>query len=137
MAANFFRGLIADIGFERAEIEYVQPLRKRGITKNNLYSLLDVAMLGMTSYSKVPLRLAVILGFSSAVVSLFVALFYLIYKLLFWQNFSVGLAPLVVGIFFFSSVQLFFLGIVGEYVGSIHTYVQKRPLVVERERINF
>lgn len=136
-AAPYFRGLIADIGFERAEIEYVQPVRKRGVTKNNFYSLLDVAMLGMTSYSKVPLRLAVILGFSSAVVSLFVALFYLIYKLFFWNSFSVGLAPLVVGIFFFSSVQLFFLGIVGEYVGSIHTYVQKRPLVVERERINF
>lgn len=136
-AAPYFRGLIADIGFERAEIEYNQPVRKRGITKNNFYSLLDVAMLGMTSYSKVPLRLAVILGFCSAVVSLFVALFYLIYKLLFWQNFSVGQAPLVVGIFFFSSVQLFFLGIVGEYVGSIHTHVRKRPLVIERERINF
>jgi len=133
----YFRGLIAEIGFESAKIEYVQPIRKRGTTNNNFYTLLDMALLGMTSYSKVPLRLAVILGFCSAVISLFVALFYLIYKLIFWQDFSVGLAPLVVGIFFFSSVQLFFLGIVGEYVGSIHTYVQKRPLVVERERINF
>lgn len=133
----YFRGLIAEIGFESAKIEYVQPVRKRGTTHNNFYTLLDMALLGMTSYSKVPLRLAVILGFCSAVISLCVALFYLIYKLIFWQNFSVGLAPLVVGIFFFSSVQLFFLGIVGEYVGSIHTYVQKRPLVVERERINF
>ncbi|MDD5678982.1 MAG: glycosyltransferase family 2 protein [Kiritimatiellae bacterium] len=133
----YFRGLIAEIGFESAKIEYIQPIRKRGATNNNWYTLLDMALLGMTSYSKVPLRLAVILGFCSAVISLFVALFYLVYKLIFWQNFSVGQAPLVVGIFFFSSVQLFFLGIVGEYVGSIHTYVQKRPLVVERERINF
>jgi len=133
----YFRGLIAEVGFERAEIEYVQPLRRRGITKNNFYTLLDIALLGVTSHSKVPLRLAVILGFVSAIASLAVALFYLIYKLLFWNSFTVGLAPLVVGIFFFSSVQLFFLGLVGEYVGSIHTYVQNRPLVVEKERINF
>jgi hypothetical protein len=96
-----------------------------------------MAMLGMTNYSKVPLRLATMMGFASAAISLLVAMFYLVYKLMFWKSFEVGLAPLVVGIFFFSSVQLFFLGIVGEYVGSIHTYVQKRPLVVERERINF
>ena len=132
-----FRGLIAEIGLPRATIEYVQPLRHRGITKNNFYTLLDIAMLGLTSHSKVPLRLAVIIGFASAVASLGVAFFYLVYKILFWSSFTVGLAPLVVGIFFFSSVQLLFLGIVGEYVGSIHTYVQNRPLVVEKERINF
>ena len=133
----YFRGLIADIGFESAKIEYAQPRRRRGITKNNLYALFDMAMLGMTNYSKVPLRLATMMGFASAAISLAVALFYFIYKLAFWRSFELGLAPLVVGIFFFSSVQLLFLGIVGEYVGSIHTYVQKRPLVVERERINF
>jgi len=133
----YFRGLIAEIGFARATIEYVQPARHRGITKNNFYTLLDIAMLGLTSHSKVPLRLAVIFGFVSAIASLGVAFFYLIYKILFWSSFTVGLAPLVVGIFFFSSVQLLFLGIVGEYVGSIHTYVQNRPLVVEKERINF
>jgi len=133
----YFRGLIAEIGLARATIEYVQPARHRGITKNNFYTLLDIAMLGVTSHSKVPLRLAVISGFISAIVSLGVAFFYLIYKLLFWNSFTVGLAPLVVGIFFFSSVQLLFLGIVGEYVGSIHTYVQNRPLVIEKERINF
>lgn len=133
----YFRGLVAEIGLPRATIEYVQPLRRRGITKNNFFTLLDIAMLGLTSHSKVPLRLAVILGFISAVASLGVAFFYLVYKLLFWSSFTVGLAPLVVGIFFFSSVQLIFLGIVGEYVGSIHTYVQNRPLVVEKERINF
>ena len=133
----YFRGLIAEIGLSRTTVEYLQPARHRGITKNNFYTLLDIALLGLTSHSKVPLRLAVIVGFIAAVVSLAVALFYLVYKLLFWNSFTVGLAPLVVGIFFFSSVQLLFLGIVGEYVGSIHTYVQNRPLVVEKERINF
>ena len=133
----YFRGLIAEIGLSRTTVEYLQPARHRGITKNNFYTLLDIALLGLTSHSKVPLRLAVIVGFIAAVASLAVALFYLVYKLLFWNSFTVGLAPLVVGIFFFSSVQLLFLGIVGEYVGSIHTYVQNRPLVVEKERINF
>ena len=133
----YFRGLIADIGFEIAKVEYVQPARKLGITKNNFYTLYDMAMLGLTSYTKVPLRLATMLGFASAALSLLVALFYLVYKLIFWNSFELGLAPLVVGIFFFSSVQLIFLGIVGEYVGSIHTYVRHMPLVVEKERINF
>jgi len=133
----YFRGLIADIGFESAKIEYVQPKRRRGITKNNFYTLFDMAMLGMTSYSKIPLRLATMIGFVSATISLLVAIVYFVYKLVFWSSFSAGLAPLIVGIFFFSSVQLIFLGILGEYVGSIHTYVQKRPLVIEKERINF
>jgi glycosyltransferase involved in cell wall biosynthesis len=136
-AQPYFRGLIADIGFESSRVDYTQPVRRRGRSKNNFYTLFDTALLGMTSYSKVPLRLATMLGFSSATLSLVVALFYLVYKLIFWNSFSLGLAPLVVGIFFFSSVQLFFLGIVGEYVGSIHTYVRRMPLVVERERINF
>jgi glycosyltransferase involved in cell wall biosynthesis len=133
----YFRGTIAEIGFESAKIEYTQPLRKAGVTKNNFYTLFDLAMNGMTSYSKVPLRLATMLGFAIAAISLVVAFVYLIYKLLFWDSFSVGLAPLVLGLFFFSAVQLFFLGIVGEYVGSIHTQVRKRPLVIEKERINF
>ncbi len=133
----YFRGTIAEIGFECAKIEYTQPLRKAGVTKNNFYTLFDLAMNGMTSYSKVPLRLATISGFVIATISLLVAFVYLIYKLLFWDSFSVGLAPLVLGLFFFAAVQLFFLGIVGEYVGSIHTQVRKRPLVIEKERINF
>lgn len=133
----YFRGLLADIGFESARVEYVQPVRKRGITKNNFYTLYDLAMLGMTSHSKVPLRLATMLGFSVAIISLFVALVYTVYKLLFWSNFSVGTAPLVIGLFFFGAVQLMFIGIIGEYVGAIHTQVLDRPLVVEKERINF
>jgi glycosyltransferase involved in cell wall biosynthesis len=133
----YFRGLMADLGFDSAKVEFVQPRRQRGRTKSSFYVLFDMALLGMTSYSKVPLRLATMLGFASAGVSLLAALFYFIYKLVYWKSFSLGLAPVVVGIFFFSSVQLFFLGIVGEYVGSIHTHVRKMPLVVERERINF
>ena len=133
----YFRGIIADIGLPSAKVEFAQPRRRSGKTKNNFYTLFDMALLGMTSYSKLPLRLATLIGFAASALSLLVAVFYLVYKLLFWKSFALGLAPLVVGIFFFSSVQLFFLGIVGEYVGSIHTYVRKMPPVVERERINF
>jgi glycosyltransferase involved in cell wall biosynthesis len=133
----YFRGLTAEIGFESAKIEYVQPSRKRGITKNNFYTLYDMAMLGITNHSKIPLRMATLLGFGGSALSLCVALIYFVYKIVFWKSFSVGMAPIVIGLFLFSSVQLFFLGIIGEYIGSIHTQVMKRPLVVERERINF
>lgn len=133
----YLRGIICDIGFEIHAIEFVQPVRAKGITKNNFYSLYDMAMLGITSYSKIPLRLATMLGFMIGVVSFLIALVYLIYKIIFWNRFSVGAAPIVIGLFFFSAVQLFFIGIIGEYVGSIHTQVLKRPLVIEKERINF
>lgn len=133
----YFRGLIADIGFSPIKIEYTQPRRERGITKNNFYILYDMAMLGITSHSKVPLRLATFSGFCVAAVSLLVAVIYAVYKLLFWNDFKVGIAPLVIGIFFLGAVQLFFTGILGEYIGAIHTQVLKRPLVIERERINF
>lgn len=133
----YFRGLICDIGFEIASVPFHQPTRKRGFTKNNFYTLYDLAMLGITNHSKVPLRLAIMTGFIVALFSLLVAFGYFVYKLIFWQSFSVGMAPLVIGLFFFSSVQLIFIGIIGEYVGAIHTQVLKRPLVIERERINF
>jgi glycosyltransferase involved in cell wall biosynthesis len=133
----YFRGLIADIGFERAQVAFDQPRRKRGVTKNNLYTLYDMAMLGVTSYTKIPLRLATLLGFASAAVSLLIGTAYLIYKLVNWANFSLGLAPVIIGLFFLGSVQLFFLGIVGEYMGSIYTLAIRRPLVIEKERINF
>ena len=133
----YFRGQISEIGLPIKEIPYRQPLRKRGITKNNFFTLYDLAMLGITSHSKVPLRLAAMLGFLMALLSLFVALIYFVYKLIFWYSLPVGTAPLVIGLFFFASVQLFFIGILGEYIGAIHTQVLKRPLVVEKERINF
>jgi polyisoprenyl-phosphate glycosyltransferase len=131
------RGMLAEIGFDPIRIEYTQNRRERGITKNNFYTLYDMAMLGITSHSKVPLRLATMLGFAMSALSLLVAIGYLIYKLLFWDRFVVGVAPLVIGIFFVSAVQLFFIGILGEYIGFIHTQVLRRPLVFEKERINF
>jgi glycosyltransferase involved in cell wall biosynthesis len=133
----YFRGLICDIGFEIIKIPYIQPQRFRGFTKNNFYTLYDIAMLGITNHSKVPLRLATMVGFMASLLSLLVALIYFVYKLLFWNSFTLGSAPLIIGIFLFSAVQLMFIGIIGEYVGSIHTQVLKRPLVIEQERINF
>ncbi len=133
----YFRGMIAEAGFRHFDIPYHQPARKRGITKNNFYALYDMAMLAITNVSKVPLRLVTFSGFAGAVLSVLVSLGYLIYKLIFWNRFSVGIAPLVIGVFFFMSLQMLFMGIVGEYIGTIHTLVQKRPLVVEQERINF
>jgi glycosyltransferase involved in cell wall biosynthesis len=132
----YFRGLISDLGYESVKVSYHQPVRKRGITKNNFYTLYDIGMLGITNHSKVPLRLATMTGFAMAFLSFLVALGYLIYKLIFWDRFTVGTAPVAIGLFFFASVQLFFIGIIGEYIGSIHTQVMNRPLVVEKERIN-
>lgn len=133
----YFRGIIAEIGLPVERVTYHQPRRQRGFTKNNLYTLYDMAMLGITNLSKVPLRLAAMLGFATALLSLLVAFIYLIYKLIFWYSLPIGTAPLVIGLFFFASVQLFFIGMLGEYIGAIHTQILKRPLVVERERINF
>ncbi|MEO5968914.1 MAG: glycosyltransferase family 2 protein, partial [Bdellovibrionia bacterium] len=133
----YFRGLISELGFSSFKIPFKQPLRKRGISANNFYSLYDMAMLGITNHSKVPLRIATMAGFLMSAISLFMAVTYLALKLIFWNTFGFGLAPILIGLFLFSSVQLFFIGILGEYIGSIHTYVQHRPLVIEKERINF
>ena len=133
----YSRGLVADIGFDAAKIEFTQPARKRGISKNNFYTLFDMAMLGLTNNTKVPLRLATMFGFLVAAISFIIGMFYLVYKLIYWQDFSPGLAPLVVGLSFLGGVQLIFLGIIGEYIGAIYTQVLHRPLVIEKERINF
>ncbi len=136
-AYPYFRGLIADIGIKPYVIEYAQVGRKHGKSKHSFYNLFDIAMLGITSHSKVPLRLATMLGFTMAGFSLLVGFGYLVAKLILWNDFSLGLAPMVVGFFLFSAVQLFFIGMLGEYIGFIHTQVQHRPLVFEKERINF
>ncbi|MGV8080491.1 MAG: glycosyltransferase family 2 protein [Syntrophales bacterium] len=133
----YFRGLVGEIGFRRATVLFDQPPRRQGRSKNNFFTLYDVAMTGFVNHSRLPLRLATMTGFAVAILSLLVATGYFVYKLVFWDSFSVGIAPLVIGLFFFSSVQLFFIGIVGEYIGAIHTQVLKRPLVIEKERINF
>ena len=133
----YFRGLIADIGLDCCKIPYRQPQRRRGITKNNFYTLYDMAMLGITNHSKIPLRVATMAGFVMSAGGFFLAFAYLVAKLLFWNWLNAGVAPILISLFFFSSVQLFFIGIIGEYLGAIHTQVQKRPLVIEKERINF
>lgn len=133
----YFRGLISEMGFAYAALYFHKPARKKGITSMNFYSLYDTAMLGITNHSKVPLRIATFTGFVLAVFNLLLAIGYFIAKLIFWYTFTIGLAPLIIGMFFFASVQLFFIGILGEYIGFIYTQVQKRPLVVEKERVNF
>jgi len=133
----YFRGQIAEIGLPHKALYYHQKRRTRGFTKNNFYTLYDMAMLGITNLSKVPLRLVIFGGFVFAFLSLLAGFGYLIAKLIFWNQFQLGLAPTMIGLFFLGSVQLVALGIIGEYVGSIHTIVQDRPLVTEKERINF
>src|ERR1051326_980311 len=133
----YFRGMIAEIGLPHAELVYEQQRRKRGKTKNNYYTLYDLAMLGITTLSKVPLRAISFCGFAGSALSMLAGFVYLVYKLLYWNRFSLGLAPLVIGFFFMGSLQLLFMGIIGEYIGNIQTQVQKRPLVFERDRINF
>jgi glycosyltransferase involved in cell wall biosynthesis len=133
----YFRGMIAEIGLPHKELYYNQKRRSHDITKNNFYTLYDMAMLGITNLSKVPLRLVTFGGFVCALLSLLIGFCYLVAKLVFWNSFQLGLAPTMVGLFFLGSVQLIGIGIIGEYVGSIHTIVQNRPLVTEQERINF
>lgn len=133
----YFRGLVSEVGFEVAEIPYHQPARKHGFTKNNLFTLYDMAVLGLTSYSKTPMRIAAFLGFVLGGLSLLASFIFLALKLIFWNHFGVGIAPMLIGLFFFGSIQLFFIGILGEYIAAIHTQTQRRPLVVEKERINF
>ena len=133
----YLRGLILEISSDVALVEYVQPNRAAGITKNNFYTLFDMAMLGIVNNSKVPLRMAIFTGMIFSFIFFLIGVVYLIYKLIFWNNFQLGVAPLVVGVFFFFSVQLVFIGVLGEYIGAIYTQVRKRPLVIERERINF
>jgi glycosyltransferase involved in cell wall biosynthesis len=133
----FLRGIVAELGFERKEINYEQQKRRAGKTKNNWYTLYDAAMLSFTSYTKIGLRIATIIGFITAGLTFIAALVYFIYKLLYWNTFSAGIAPLVIGVFFLGSLQLFFIGFIGEYIMSINTRLMNRPLVIEEERINF
>ena len=133
----YIRGLICEIGFEKAFVDFKQPARKRGITKNNFYTLYDNAMIGIVKHSKVPLRLMAFLGFGFSFLSFMAAVLYFILKLIFWEEFTLGMAPIIISIFFLASVQLFCMGVLGEYIGAIYTRVNKKPVVVEKERINF
>ena len=133
----YFRGLIAELGEEIETIKFNQPLRKHGVTKNNIATLYDIGILGIVKHSRTPLRFMVVLGFISSVISLLIGIFYLIYKLLFWKSFALGLAPLTIGIFIVSSIHITLLGLVGEYIGVILLHQRNLPLVIEKERINF
>ncbi|MBM3273245.1 glycosyltransferase family 2 protein [Candidatus Kaiserbacteria bacterium] len=133
----YLRGLICELGYEIKTIPFTQPRRLRGISKNNFYTLYDIAMLGIVSHSKVPIRLAAFAGFALGSISTLVAIVYFALKLLYWESFPLGFAPIVIGLFFLFGMQLFFIGVIGEYIASIHTYLQRRPVVVEQERVNF
>lgn len=133
----FLRGIVAELGFRRKEIPYEQPLRRAGTTSNNFYKLYDAAMLSITSYTKVGLRLATIFGSICSAISIAVAFVYLVMKLMYWDRFPAGMAPLLIGVCFLGSVQIFFIGLVGEYILSMNSRIMKRPLVIEEERINF
>jgi glycosyltransferase involved in cell wall biosynthesis len=133
----FLRGLVAETGYKSVKIPFRQEVRRAGVSKISTYELFDVALQGIVSHSKVPLRIATLTGVVTAVLSMLVALGYLIAKVVLWNSFNLGIAPLVIGFFFLSAVQLIFIGVVGEYVGAIYTYVKNRPLVHESERLNF
>ena len=132
----FMRGIVAELGFRRKDIPYMQAKRRAGNTHNNWYTLYDAAMLSFTSYTKVGLRLATFLGFIFAVLDMVFAIIYLVAKLIWWDRFPMGTAPLLIGMFFMGSIQLIFMGLLGEYVMSINTRMMNRPLVIEEKRIN-
>lgn len=133
----YFRGIVAELGFERAEILYEQPIREKGVTKNNFFTLFDFGMLGITSYSKAVLRLATLAGFVVGSISVVIGIIYFILKLIYWDRFVAGMAPVLIGMFFLGALQLFFIGILGEYIMNINIRLMNRPLVVEACRINF
>lgn len=133
----FLRGIVAELGYKRKDIEYQQEQRRAGKTHNNWYTLYDAAMLSFTSYTKVGMRIATIMGFVLSGLSIVVALVYLIMKLVFWDRFVAGMTPILLGIFVFGSIQLFFIGLLGEYIMNINSRVTRRPLVIEQERLNF
>lgn len=133
----YLRGMICELGFPIKTIEFNQPRRARGISKNNFYTLYDIAMLGIVSHSLVPLRIASMIGLIIGGISFLLGLLYFVLKLIYWNSFPIGMAPLIIGIFFMFGILFVFIGLLGEYIGSIHTYVKNRPIVVEKERINF
>jgi len=133
----FLRGIVAELGPKRKDIPYEQAKRRAGKTSNNWYRLYDAAMLSFTSYTKIGLRLATILGFIFSAIGFVVALVYLILKLIFWNTFAAGTAPMLIGVFLFSSIQLFFIGLMGEYIMNMNTRIMHRPLVIEEKRLNF
>jgi polyisoprenyl-phosphate glycosyltransferase len=136
-AEPYFRGMIAELGFAHQKLLYDQPVRQRGKTKNNFVTLFDLAIMGIVNHSKAPLRVMTFVGFCGALISFLIGAAFLIYKLVFWSRFEVGVAPLMIGMFFGFSVQMIMIGMLGEYVGAILTQLKHRPYAVEKERMNF
>ena len=133
----FLRGIIAELGYETKQLSFLQEPRTRGVTKNNFYTLYDIGMLGIINHSIAPIRIASLIGFFVGGVSFLIALIFTVLKLIYWNSFPLGLSPIIIGMFFMFGLILIFIGFIGEYIGSIHTYLQKRPIVVEKERVNF
>jgi dolichol-phosphate mannosyltransferase len=133
----FLRGIIAELGYEVKQILFLQERRNAGLTKNNFYTLYDIGMLGIISHSITPVRMASLVGFLVGSLSFIFALIFTILKLIYWDSFPIGISPIIIGMFFMFGLILIFIGFLGEYIGSIHTYLKKRPIVVEKERINF
>lgn len=133
----FLRGIVAELGFNRKDVPYEQAKRRAGVTSNNFYRLYDAAMLSFTSYTKIGLRLATFIGFIFSGLSILIAFIYLVLKLMYWEEFPMGTAPILIGVFLFGSIQLFFIGLVGEYIISMNSRIMNRPLVIEEKRINF
>lgn len=133
----YLRGLVCELGYPIKTIDFNQPARKRGLSKNNFYTLYDIAMLGIISHSLVPIRIASFFGIVLGAISLLLGFGFLIAKLIWWDSFPIGTAPIYILMFSLFGILFLFLGMIGEYIGSIHCYLQKRPVVVERERHNF
>lgn len=133
----YIRGIVSELGYKIKKINYEQQNRKAGKSKNNFFTLYNIAMISITNYSKIVLRLATMIGFLFSFLSFIFGLIYFIYKIIYWHSFNVGIAPLILGVFFIGSIQLFFLGLIGEYIVNINDRLMKRPLVIEEKRINF
>jgi glycosyltransferase involved in cell wall biosynthesis len=133
----YLKSIISEIGFDKCMVEYTQEVRKKGASSSNFYKLYDAAISGITSDSRVLIRAATIFGFAASAISLLIAIIYVFFRIIMWERYQMGIASIAIGVFFFASVQLFFIGLIGEYVGAILTQVRKRPLVIEKERINF
>lgn len=133
----YIRGIVSELGYKIKKINYEKQNRKAGKSKNNFFTLYNIAMISITNYSKIVLRLATMIGFLFSFLSFIFGLIYFIYKIIYWHSFNVGIAPLISGVFFIGSIQLFFLGLIGEYIVNINDRLMKRPLVIEEKRINF
>jgi glycosyltransferase involved in cell wall biosynthesis len=133
----YFRGMVAELGYKIYELKIIQKKRKFGKSKNNLYTLYEYAMIGIISQSILPIRLMSIAGFLIAILSFLIGLFYIIKKLIYWETYKLGISPLLLPVIFLFGIQFVFIGIIGEYLRVLVIKAKNRPVVIEKERINF